>query len=96
MAEFEVKGVHTGDTFAVEPDWECEGQNGDIVRPLGYQSPELKELGGQPARDNLARLILGETVELAGPYRVEDGRLVCNVLFLGKNLTDYFPEYKVT
>lgn len=91
---FTVKEVFDGDTFAVSPGWVWQEQRGDRVRPTGYDAPEITESGGQAAKDKLSRLILGKSVELGNAYRVDRGRLVCNVLFQGKDLADYFPEYK--
>ena len=93
MAEFMVMEIIDGDTFDVS-GWKWQGQEGDRVRPTGYDAPELTEPGGQAAKDKLSTLILGETVELGTAYRVDRGRLVCDVSFQGKNLADYFPEYK--
>ena len=94
MAEFRVKEVIDGDTFAIDPDWKWREQSGDKVRPTGYDAPELNEPRGLDAKDKLSRLILGKDVELKTGYRVDNGRLVCDVFFEGANLADYFPEYK--
>lgn len=91
---FTVKEVFDGDTFAVSPGWTWKEQKGDRVRPTEYDAPELTEPEGQAAKDKLSRLILGKTIELGTAYRVDRGRLVCDVFFQGKNLADYFPEYK--
>lgn len=91
---FTVKEVIDGDTFAVSPGWTWKDQQGDRVRPTGYDAPELTEPERQAAKDKLSTLILGETVELGTAYKVDRGRLVCDVSFQGKNLADYFPEYK--
>jgi len=50
--------------------------------------------GGQQAKDKLARLILDQQVELGSAYKIDHGRLVCDVYFKGKNLASYFPEYQ--
>ncbi|MBA7596784.1 hypothetical protein ES703_03773 [subsurface metagenome] len=92
MAEFMVMGIIDGDTFVVS-GWTWQEQKGDRVRPTGYDAPDI-EPGKQAAKDKLSTLILGETVELGTAYRVDRGRLVCDVSFQGKNLADYFPEYK--
>ncbi len=93
MAEFMVKEIIDGDTFTVT-GWKWQEQEGDKVRPTGYDAPELTEPKGQAAKDKLSRLILGKTVELRTAYRIDHDRLVCDVFFEGKNLADYFPEYK--
>ena len=94
MAEFSVIQVIDGDTFDVSPQWRWEGQTGSRVRAAGYDAPELGTFGGQAAKEKLERLILGRKVELGAAYRVDRGRLVCEVYFQGKNLADYFPEHQ--
>ena len=94
MSAFRVISIIDGDTFEVSPQWKWNGQTGTRVRPTGYNAPELHTYGGQAAKEKLSRLILGEEVELGTAYRVDRGRLVCDVYFRGKNLADYFPEYQ--
>jgi len=94
MAEFRVTNIIDGDTFDVNPSWEWNGQTGSRVRPTGYDAPELSEYGGQAAKEKLSNLTLGQSVELRKAYRVDRGRLVCDVYFRGKNLAEYFPEYQ--
>jgi endonuclease YncB( thermonuclease family) len=91
---FEVIRTVDGDTFDVSPSWKWNGQSGDRVRPTGYDAPELNEYGGQAAKDKLSRLIFGKKVDLRKAYKVDRGRLVCDVYFNGKNLAEYFPEYQ--
>ncbi len=93
MAEFRVVNIVDGDTFDVSPQWRWNGSSGERVRPTGYDAPELPSLMGQTAKDKLTRLISGEMVELRAAYRIDRGRLVCDVYFKGNNLADYFPEY---
>ena len=94
MAEFNVISIIDGDTFDVSPGWQWNGNSGTRIRPTGYNAPELHAYGGQAAKERLERLILGKSVELGTAYRVDRGRLVCNVYFKGKNLADHFPEYQ--
>ena len=94
MSAFTVTSVIDGDTFEVSHGWNWNGQTGKRVRPTGYDAPELHEYGGQAAKEKLARLILGEQVDLRTAYRVDRGRLVCDVFFKNRNLADYFPEYQ--
>ena len=93
MAAFTVTAVIDGDTFEV-PSWKWDGQSGSRVRPTGYDAPELYEQGGQAAKLKLTGLILNQQVELRSAYKVDRGRLVCDVYCRGKYLADYFPEYK--
>jgi len=94
MVEFTVFNVIDGDTFDVSPGWNWKGELGSRVRPTGYDAPELDAYGGQVAKNKLARLIFGNKVALGTAYRVDRGRLVCDVYFNGRNLADYFPEYQ--
>jgi len=94
MAEFKVINVIDGDTFEVSPGWRWNGKEGTYVRPTGYDAPELHEYGGQAAKEKLSKLILGKQVELGAAYKVDRGRLVCDVYFNGRNLADFFPNYK--
>jgi endonuclease YncB( thermonuclease family) len=94
MAAFRVTNVIDGDTFEVSPQWRWNGDTGSRVWLTGYDAPELHQPGGQAARDKLSRLILGQSVDLHSAYRIDRGRVVCDVYFGGKNLADYFPEYR--
>ena len=94
MAEFKVNNIIDGDTFEVAPQWKWDGQSGARVRPTGYYAPELNTNGGQKAKEKLTRLILGKKVELGTAYRIDRGRIVCDVYFNEKNLAGYFPEYQ--
>jgi len=94
MAFFTVTSVIDGDTFTVSPNWQWSGQSGNRVRPTGYNAPELSEYGGPAAREELARLIMGQQVELRTAHKIDRGRLVCDVYFSGKNLADYFARYR--
>ncbi len=93
MAQFRVIEIIDGDTFEVSPQWRWNENSGSRVRPTGYDAPELNVLGGQVAKNKLAKLILGKLVELGKAYKVDRGRLICDVLFQGVPLARYFPEY---
>ena len=94
MAEFKVTNIIDGDTFEVSPNWKWSEFEGSRVRPAGYDTPEMNTLGGQMAKNKLSKLIHGEKIVLGKAYRVDRGRLVCEVYFKGKNLADYFPKYQ--
>ena len=96
MAEFTVSEVVDGDTFKVKNGWKWDNKTGDTVRPTGYDAPEKGEPGYEEAKEKLRRLILNEKVEIKNPQTIDDwGRLVTDVYYKGKNLSDYFPEYKI-
>lgn len=95
MAEFTVSEVIDGDTFKVKNGWKWENKTGDTVRPTGYNTPEENERGYEEAKQKLKRLILNEKVEIKNPETIDDwGRIVADVYYKGRNLADYFPEYK--
>ena len=91
---FKVTRVIDGDTFMVKPNWKWDKQEGDIVRPNGYNTPEQEQPGYQAAKNKLTRLIFGKEVELGNPIKVTYNRLLCDVYYQDKNLADYFPEYE--
>ena len=94
MPAFTVTSIIDGDTFEVSPQWKWNGTTGTRVRPVGYDAPELQAYGGQAARNKLSGFIYGRQVELRTAYKVDRGRLVCEVSFRNRNLAEYFPEYQ--
>lgn len=90
MHTFQVTRIIDGDTFEVNPNWTWRGESGNRVRPTGYDAAELDSRGGAAATTRLSNLILGRSVQLGNGYRVDRGRLVCDVFFNGRNLADYF------
>jgi len=92
---FEVSEIVDGDTFKVKNGWEWNEKKGDTVRPTGYNTPEKEEPGYEQAKEKLKKLILGKTVDIRSAKIVDGwGRLVADVYYDGKNLAEYFPEYK--
>lgn len=94
MPAFTVTSIIDGDTFGVSPQWKWNGTTGTCVRPAGYNAPELHTYGGQATKDKLSRLINGHQVDLRTAYRIDRGRLVCEVFFGSRNLAEYFPAYQ--
>ena len=94
MNSFTVILVVDGDTFDVTPNWKWNGTVGSRVRPTGYDAPELSTTQDQIAKQKLERLISGKTVQLGNAHTIDRGRLVCDVYLNGRNLADYFPEYR--
>lgn len=98
MADFTVSEIIDGDTFKVKNGWEWKekGKKGDTVRPTGYNTPEKGEPGYEQAKQKLTNLILDKTVDIRSSKTVDEwGRLVADAYYNGKNLADYFTEYKV-
>jgi endonuclease YncB( thermonuclease family) len=94
VANFRVTNIVDGDTFDVSPGWRWEGQTGNRVRPTGFDAPEMGTFAGDQAKQKLARILYGQTVEIGSAHRVDRGRLVCDVFYQGKKLAEYFPEYQ--
>lgn len=94
MEQFKVINIIDGDTFDVAPGWSWNNQTGSRVRPVGYDAPEMNTTAGKAAKGKLERLALGKTVQLGSAYRIDRGRLVCEVFLNGNNLKNYFPGYQ--
>src|SRR5690606_19950888 len=94
MSTFTVSTIIDGDTFDVAGGWRWNGQSGTRIRPTGYDAPELGTPRGHAAKRKLEQLILHRQVEIPTAHSIDRGRLVCDVIFNGNNLADYFPEYK--
>ena len=90
MHNFQVTRIIDGDTFEVNPNWQWNGQSGDRVRPTGYDAAEIGSRGAAAATSWLSNLILGRTVGLGSAYKIDRGRLVCDVYFNGRSLADYY------
>lgn len=94
MTDFRVTVVVDGDTFDVSPGWQWNGQTGTRVRPAGYDAPEMNTPAGRGAKIKLNNMLSGQVVRLADAYKIDRGRLVCEVYLNGKNLREYFPRYQ--
>lgn len=93
MSAFSVTSIIDGATFEVSPEWKWNDETGTRVRPAGYDAPELHTDRGKKARDDLSKLIEGKKVELKAAYKVDRGRLICEVFFGSRNIAEFFPEY---
>lgn len=93
METFAVVAVIDGNTFDISPGWELEDGTGNRVHAIGYNAPKTGKQA-MAAEQKLSILIQNKKVELGPPHGVERGTLVCEVYFHGRNLADYFPEYK--
>lgn len=82
--------VIDGDTFEVDRNWYWKNQYGSIVRPIGYNAPEMSEVLGREAKVWLIRLILNKFVYLKSPVKIHGERLVCRVSFERKDLKDHY------
>lgn len=92
----DVVGIVDGDTFRVAPKWTRKGQVGSIARSAGYAVPR-QGTEAVIAAGKLARLVLGKRIRLGSGHIERKGCmsvLVCRVYLRGRDLADYFPEYK--
>ena len=94
MSFFRVVNVVDGDTFDVTPKWKWNNITGHRIRPTGYDAPEINTTQGQLAKYQLAALIMGKQVKLGSAYKVDRGRLVCDVFYRGRSLADYFKRFR--
>lgn len=93
--KYKIIEIIDGDTFKVSPEWKWNAHtSGTLVRLNGYNAPEKDQEGYREAKEKLENLILNKEVELKNPIRVTDGRLLCDVYYEEKNLTEHLPEYK--
>ena len=91
--KLKVAYIEDGDTFIVKPNWVWQGKEGDVIRPTGYDTPEKGAKEYIEMTNKLAILILNKEVEI-NPVSFSYDRLVCDVYIDGKNIADFFPEYK--
>jgi endonuclease YncB( thermonuclease family) len=92
---FKVTKIIDGDTFEVSPNWEWDSKSGNVVRPTGFDAPETGTPFSKRTTDQLSKIILGKDVELKNAKTISYGRIVCDVFINGKNLSDFFPKYKL-
>ena len=85
-----VNNIVDGDTFDIVDGWSWNGQKGTRVRPTGYDAPEVGTLGAAAATRRLRDLILGKSVVLRSPVRIDRGRLVVDVFLNNIELSRYF------
>lgn len=93
MSAFRVTSIIYEDTLEASSDWKWNGETGTRVRPAGYNARGLHTTKGQKSKDALSKLINGQQVELRTAYKVDRGRLVCEVFVGSRNLAEFFPEY---
>ena len=90
---FKVIKIVDGDTFKISPGWKWDNEKGNIIRPVGYDTPEKGEPGFQKAKEKLKKLLLNKKVKLKNPIKLSYTRLLCTVYINRKNLAKFFPEY---
>lgn len=91
---FTVTEIIDGDTFKISPGWKWNNKKGDTIRPIGYDTPEQNESGYQEAKEKLEQLLLNKEIELKNPVKLSYDRILCDVFVDGKNLAEFFPDYK--
>jgi hypothetical protein len=91
---FKVTHVINCNTFEVYPPWKRDEQSGIRVKAAGYTPPEEREYDFKGILDRLVKLISGKEVSLENFREIDYDCLVCDVIIEGKNLVDYFFEYR--
>jgi endonuclease YncB( thermonuclease family) len=90
-----VEEVLTGDTFRVSPEWLWDFNEGDTVKAKGYDAPRKGHPLFGKALKKSQQLLLGKEIEIKNPADLtEHGQLVCDVYVAGKNVAEYFSEYR--
>jgi len=83
-----VTEVINADTFKVTPFWKSTGQEeGDTIKINGYKAPEPGHTGYEQAKSGLENIIRGKDIELKNPRTATSGKLVCDVMVEGKDIT---------
>ena len=72
MIDYIVSEVIDGDTFKVVPNWVWGEEEGDTIRPAGYDTPEKGESGYEEAKEKLEGLILNERVKVDKPQTIDN------------------------
>jgi hypothetical protein len=92
---FVISEVLDANTFKVSPIWMWEYHKGDMVKAHGYISPQTGKPDYQKALIKSKNLLQDKEVELTNPRRLTaQDQLLCDVYVEGKNLADFFPEYR--
>ena len=86
----------------ITPAWNWNGIQGNMVVIRGYGpaptlSTEMKVYVDNVLRQRLASVIpVGASVQLSNPTIIDSqNRILCDVLFNGVSVANYFPEYKL-
>ncbi|HDS59943.1 MAG TPA: hypothetical protein ENN54_06625 [Thermoplasmatales archaeon] len=86
---FTVAEIMDGATFRVEEFWQWEGENGNLVRIRGQETPGEGQPGFGEVKLRLMQRLFGERVTLENPRRIDpDGALVCDVYHQGARVTE--------
>jgi hypothetical protein len=94
MSRFKVTEILDPGTIVVSPTWKWQEDVGMSIRPTGYVCPNCPSPAYESAMKRLKNLIYGKSIELRKAYRVDQGKLVCDVFINGINLSDFFPDFK--
>jgi endonuclease YncB( thermonuclease family) len=90
-----VEEVITADTFKVSPEWLWEFNEGDTIKAKGYSAPGRGHPLFGKALKKSQELLLGREIVLKNPADLTDhGQLLCDVYVGGKNVAEYFTEYR--
>ena len=99
---FRIQQILDGNTITVTPNWNWNGRTGNAVLINGYGAhpslaADMRGFVGNVLRQRLISLLpVGTTVQLSNAISIDgQNRIVCDVIFNGVSVANYFPEYKL-
>ena len=92
--QFKVVDVTDCDCIMVAPKWVWRDVKGDKICPVGYYLLKRKAIDRENISLRMKSLLLGKTIELINPIKLYYDRLLCEIQYKGRELSEYFPEYE--
>jgi len=92
--QFRVVDVTDCDCIIVAPRWIWRGVKGDKICPVGYYLLKERATDRENVSIKMKSMLIGKKIELMNPIKLYYDRLLCEILFDGKDLSEYFPEYE--
>lgn len=93
MTFFTVTEVADQNTLVVSPGWVWQGQRGNRICPAGFDTQELGSQDGAEAKVHPQQFLKGKVVMISSAFRIDRGRLICEVYLDGHLLTSYFHHH---
>ncbi|HDQ26452.1 MAG TPA: hypothetical protein ENN43_06890 [bacterium] len=94
MSPFRVSSVSSENRFRVQYGWKCGDKKGAFIKPAGLKAPARGTEAYNGFLKKLYSLVLGKQVEVGEVVNFSNGTLLCRVYYNGRELRDYFSEYK--
>ena len=90
---FKVTDIIDGNTIEVSPQWKWNDKIGNVVKVLGYPTPD--EQTTPFVKNKLSTLILNKDIDLKNPTTINiNNQILAYVYLNGINIASYFPELK--